>query len=304
VSEHPEAAVLVLVLGGTGLIGSAVLKELRARGHSVLALARSNPSAEKAARLGAAVLHGDIATPESWVPALPSVDAVIHAAIDLGSNMAKIDRRLLDVLLSHLAAQLQKPRFLYTGGNWLFGATGDAVATEESAFAPLPSFAWMVAELQRVLESSAVDGIVIHPAMVYDHNGRGVFQRFGREAVERPAVRVVGGESVRWPLVRNDDLAVLYALALEGAPSRSTYMGVAIDAFPVGRIARAFARRFRTPHIAPEIISVDVIASERGDWARGYALDQRLSGAKARRELGWVPRSLDPEAEIAALPDD
>jgi NAD(P)-dependent dehydrogenase (short-subunit alcohol dehydrogenase family) len=159
VSEHPEAAVLVLVLGGTGLIGSAVLKELRARGHSVLALARSNPSAEKAARLGAAVLHGDIATPESWVPALPSVDAVIHAAIDLGSNMAKIDRRLLDVLLSHLAAQLQKPRFLYTGGNWLFGATGDAVATEESAFAPLPSFAWMVAELQRVLESSAVDGM-------------------------------------------------------------------------------------------------------------------------------------------------
>lgn len=236
------------------------------------------------------------------MPALPSVDAVVHAACDFDSNMAEIDRRLLDVLLPHLAAQPQKPRFLYTGGNWLFGATGDAVATEESVFAPLPAFAWMVAVLQRVRQSGAVDGIVIHPAMVYDDSGGGVFQRFGREAVERPAVRVVGSESVHWPLVRNDDLAVLYALALESAPSRSTYMGVAIDAFPVGRIARAFARRFRTPHIAPEIISVDVIAGERGDWARGYALDQRLSGAKARRELGWVPQSLNPEAEIAALP--
>lgn len=293
----------VLVLGGTGLIGSAVLEELKARGHGVLALARSNASAEKAARLGAAVLRGDIARPEIWVPALPPVDAVIHTAGDFDSNMAKIDRRLLDVLLPHLAAQPLKPRFLYTGGNWLFGATGDAVATEESAFAPLPAFAWMVAQLQRVRESDAVDGIVIHPAMVYDGSGGGVFRRFGQEATERQAVRVVGSESVHWPLVRHDDLAALYALALESAPSRSIYMGVAIDAFPVGRIARAFARRFRTPHIEPKIISVDVIAAERGDWARGYALDQRLSGAKARRELGWAPRSLDPETEIAALPD-
>jgi putative NADH-flavin reductase len=156
---------LVLVLGGTGLIGSAVMEELKARGHRVLALTRSNASAEKAARLGAAVVRGDIATPETWVPALPPVDAVIHAASDFDSNMAKIDQRLLDVLLPHLAAQPQKPRFLYTGGNWLFGATGDAVATEESVFAPLPAFAWMVAQLHRVRESSAVDGIVIHPAM-------------------------------------------------------------------------------------------------------------------------------------------
>src|ERR1700680_1773787 len=107
----------------------------KARGHGVLALTRSNASAEKAARLGAAVMRGDIATPETWVPALPPVDAVIHAASDSDSNMAKIDQRLLDVLLPHLAAQPQRPRFLYTGGNWLFGATGDAVATEESVLA-------------------------------------------------------------------------------------------------------------------------------------------------------------------------
>jgi hypothetical protein len=36
-----------------------------------------------------------------------------------------------------------------------------------------------------------------------------------------------------------------------------------------------------------EIISTETIAAELGAWAKGYALDQRLSGAKARRELGW-----------------
>jgi nucleoside-diphosphate-sugar epimerase len=35
------------------------------------------------------------------------------------------------------------------------------------------------------------------------------------------------------------------------------------------------------------------IAAELGEWARGYALDQQLSGAKARRELGWEPKHLD-----------
>jgi hypothetical protein len=34
----------------------------------------------------------------------------------------------------------------------------------------------------------------------------------------------------------------------------------------------------------------------------GYARDQQLIGAKARRELDWVPTHLDPEHEIALLP--
>ena len=75
-----------------------------------------------------------------------------------------------------------------------------------------------------------------------------------------------------------------------------------IDGLAVGRIARAFARRFRTTHQEPQIISTDAIAAELGEWARGYALDQRLSGAKARRDLGWTPTHLDPEREIARLP--
>jgi hypothetical protein len=40
---------------------------------------------------------------------------------------------------------------------------------------------------------------------------------------------------------------------------------------------RAFARRFGTRHEAPQLISSDIIAAELGEWARGFALDQRLS---------------------------
>ena len=104
---------------------------------------------------------------------------------------------------------------------------------------------------------------------------------------------------MRWPLVHSHDLATLYALALDRAPARSSFIGAAIEGHPVGRIARAFARRSGKPQ-DPVIVSADAIAAELGEWARGYALDQRLSGTKARHDLGWQPRHLDPEAAIAA----
>ena len=124
-------------------------------------------------------MDGDIETPENWVPGLPGVDAVIHMACDFDSDMAAVDRHLLDVLLPRLASQSKRARFLYTGGCWLFGPTGDAVATEKSPFAPLPAFAWMVPHLQRILDSSEVDGLVLHPAMVHGGVG-GVFRRFAQ----------------------------------------------------------------------------------------------------------------------------
>jgi nucleoside-diphosphate-sugar epimerase len=283
--------VRVFVLGGTGSIGSPTVRRLIERGHQVWALARSEGSAAKLAEIGATPVAGDIASPERWIARLPLFDAVIHA----------IDARLLDTLLPALAAQQRRPRFIYTGGCWLFGATGGEIATEETPFRPLPAFAWMVPQLRRILESPEVDGIVIHPAMVYAGSG-GVFRRFARDAAEREAIRIVAGEEVRWPLVHHDDLAELYVLALEHAPARSSYIGAAIEGFPVGRMARAFARRFGTRQQQPEIVSADTIAAELGEWARGYALDQRLSGEKARRELGWEPKHLDPLSEIARLP--
>jgi nucleoside-diphosphate-sugar epimerase len=158
----------------------------------------------------------------------------------------------------------------------------------------------MVPQVRRILATAGIDGIVIHPAMVFTPDG-GVFHRFASEAREQEAVHVVESEAVRWPLVHAEDLAHLYALALERAPAGSSYIGAAIEGFPVGRIARSFARRFGTERAEPRIVSANAIAAELGEWAKGYALDQRLSGIKARRELGWQPKHLDPEGEIARL---
>jgi nucleoside-diphosphate-sugar epimerase len=136
--------------------------------------------------------------------------------------------------------------------------------------------------------------------MVYEP-GAGVFGSFARDANAGRAIGVVAAESVRWPLVHADDLANLYALVLERGGARESYIGSAIDGLPVGRIARAFARRYGALERNLRIVSADEIAAELGEYARGFALDQQLSGAKARRTLGWEPQHLDPESEIASI---
>lgn len=72
---------LTLVVGGTGTQGGAVARELVSRGKKVRILTR-NPASEpavKMAALGAEVVQGDMAWPESLRPALENVTAVFSA---------------------------------------------------------------------------------------------------------------------------------------------------------------------------------------------------------------------------------
>lgn len=298
---QPRGLMKILVLGGTGSIGAPVVRELVRRGHEVVALARSATSAETLRRLGAEPVAGDITQPQGWLAHLPAVDGIVHATGTFTDDEAAIDGRLLGGLLPYLSAQRRPLRFIYTGGCWLYGVGERVALTEETPFEPQECCAWTVPHIQLVLRAPGIEAMVIHPAMVYEPAG-GVFSRFLSDARERQAVRVVGGTEVSWPLVHSEDLAVLYRLLLERGVPGESYLGVAIEGLAVGRIARAFARRFSTASAEPEVISEDEIVAELGAWARGYGRSQRLSGAKARRSLGWDPVHRDPESEIAAIP--
>lgn len=48
-----------------------------------------------------------------------------------------------------------------------------------------------------------------------------------------------------------------------------------------------------------QFCDIKTAVSEIGSWAEGYRLDQRMSGEKARLQLGWWPEYEDVIAEVS-----
>mgnify|MGYP003336736691 FL=1 len=69
-----------LVTGGTGTIGSALVRRLLAEGYTVRALVRSETSAVAARDLGAEVARGDVLDPASLRRAAEGCSLLFHVA--------------------------------------------------------------------------------------------------------------------------------------------------------------------------------------------------------------------------------
>ena len=70
----------VLVTGATGLVGSAVAKELIARGHAVRALVRATSKLSNLEGIGVELARGDVLDAASVRAALAGCEGVVHAA--------------------------------------------------------------------------------------------------------------------------------------------------------------------------------------------------------------------------------
>jgi nucleoside-diphosphate-sugar epimerase len=289
----------VLVLGGTGSIGRGVVAALLRRNHEAVALARSRDSADRLARAGATPLRGDLHDIDGWISAVKQVDCIIHAAATWGDDMTTTDRRVVETLLPAMASCDPPKAFVYTGGTWKYGHTGDSIATEESPSIDIEYFADSVNTEKMVIAAPRVRGMVIHPAMVYEDHG-GVFKHMYNDAKTLGYIRVIGGKHIRWPLVHHDDLGELYVLMLERGRPGNVFNGSAIKGCPIGQIARAIAQRLNVPS-EPKVMSISDAVREFGPWAEGYAIDHQVSGRKAMETLGWHPKHCDVISDVATL---
>lgn len=73
-------AEIVLVTGGTGVVGRPLLERLVAEGRTVRALVRSERSADSVGELGATPVRGDLLDVSSLHTAMEGVETVFHAA--------------------------------------------------------------------------------------------------------------------------------------------------------------------------------------------------------------------------------
>jgi nucleoside-diphosphate-sugar epimerase len=74
------------VTGGSGFVGGAVIRELRARGVAVAALARGARSIAAVEALGASAVRGDLEDTAAMQAGMAGADVVIHAAAHVAEH--------------------------------------------------------------------------------------------------------------------------------------------------------------------------------------------------------------------------
>ncbi|MGA4857913.1 SDR family oxidoreductase [Streptomyces koyangensis] len=277
----------VFITGGTGLIGSAVVAELLAAGHTVTALSRSTSSAERAEAAGATPLRGSLTDLEVLRTAAGQADGVVHLAFsnDFSSpeSVAQGVAEEADALAALAETLIGTDRPLVTVSGT--PVTPGRPSTEDdplSTAGPVGGRSDSVARVLALAPRGVRSSTVRLPRTVH-HDGQGGFTGLLTENARRTGVAGYPGDGAqRWPAVHALDAAVLFRLALEKAPGGSSWHAVADEGVAVGDMAEVIGRRLGLP--------VEPVAEETfGPLGPVFATDQPASSTRTRAELGWTP---------------
>lgn len=290
----------VFVTGGTGFVGSAVVRELKAAGHQVLGLARSDAGVAALREAGVEPRQGDLADLDTLQAGARDADGVIHLAFnhDFSAHAAAIeaDRRAIEAMIAALEGT-GKP-FVCTSGTAM-GGRPVASAT------PLHT----LLETDRVSASQAASPRAAAEAVVLDGAARGVRSSVMRlpPSVHGPgdhgfipaligvarqtgvSAYVDAGTNV-WPSVHRLDAARLYRLALEQAVPGSVLHAVADEGVPFRSIAEAIAAGTGTQIRS---LNADEAAAHFTWMVRFVTIDNPTSSAISRETYGWTPAEVD-----------
>ena len=286
----------ILVTGATGYIGAVVAAVLAERGHAVVGTARSAAAEAELVALGQEAVRADLHDPETLARAAATCDATIHAAATQDEEMGPVEQAAVHAMLAALAGTGKA--FVYTSGVWIYGsAPPGGLLDEDSVPDPVGLLAWRPALESEVLAAAeaGIRTIVIRPGMVYGRGG-GPLNQFAAMA-EDGVPRYVGDGENHWSLVHVDDLAELYALALERAPAGTLVNGILGPPLRVRDLAEAAAAGAGLPAPRSWPFAEAALVLDPDD-ADGVTRDHRISGDRARALLGWEPPARSPLDEL------
>jgi len=286
----------VLVTGGAGYVGSALVPKLLAEGHSVTVLdlylygdgPQVFPSCHDHPRLRQ--IKGDLRDPAVVRQALDGgIDAVIHLACISNDPSYDLDPELgrsinydafRPLVRASKAAGVR--RFIFASSSSVYGVKDEPEVTEDLPLEPLTDYSRFKALCEQVLLEERVPGFtvcIIRPSTVCGYAPRQrldvVVNIFTNQAVNTGRIRVTGGAQKR-PNIHIDDMCATYLHLLRQPDDR-------ID----GKIWNAGDTNYSIAELAEivrKVIGPQVeIETQPTNDPRSY----HVSGKKIRDEIGF-----------------
>ncbi len=287
----------VLVVGGAGYIGSALLPLLLEKGLRVrlldLCLFGKEPLRGVLEHPRLEVVEGDFRHLEKVAEAVKGMDAVVHLGGIVGDPACAVDEELtidVNVVATKMLAEIAKGsgvgRFIFASSCSVYGAS-DETLDEHSALSPLSLYARSKIASEKVLQemlSPSFAVTILRFATIYGFSGRTRFDLvvnlLTAKALTEGRITVFGGSQWR-PFVHVQDAALSVSEALEAAPG-----SVAGEIFNVGSDDQN-RTILQVGQLIQSLVPKAQLTTEGSDTdARNY----RVSFAKARRVLGFEPR--------------
>ncbi|WP_102325743.1 NAD-dependent epimerase/dehydratase family protein [Komagataeibacter saccharivorans] len=284
----------IFLTGATGYIGGSVARYLTDFGHEVRGLVRQSEKAQALQEIGISPVLGSLDDAALLAEEARAADVVIHAANS--DHLASV-QTFLEALKGSGKA------FIHTSGSSVVGDDARGAYERPDIFADDTPFVPMDIRKDRVEINEIVriagvrDGtrtIVFCPTMIYgDSLGLPAksdqLPKLYAQSRKVGAGAYIGTGLNRWSNVHIRDLAELYRLALEKAPSASYFYAENGEASFI-EIATAISNALGFAGKTRSWPADDAIA-ELGDWARfAIGSNSRVRAVNARRLLGWAPQ--------------
>jgi NADH dehydrogenase len=237
----------VLVTGGTGFIGSALVPRMVEAGYVPRLLVRRAPSPVPPPPVE--VVVGDVTDVDTLRAALAHATAVIHMAA--ATSAGRLDPAIAyRVNVGAASALVEASR--QTGARLI-------VLSTQHVYLPAPGLYGRTKRMaDRIFLESGVPVTILRPSLVYGPGSRGVFVRLASLVRTLPVIPVIGPG--RWrmrPLFLDDLVEVILAVLARPELAGRTYdVGgpdlVTYDEF-LSAICNAIGRRCRTVHLPLDV---------------------------------------------------
>ena len=254
----------VLVTGGTGFVGRAILHELRTRALDVRALVRNTHSAERVRVLGVEPAFGDVTDAASLLAAARGCTHVVHLVAIIRGTAAAFERVMVGGTRNVIAAAQT------AGVQRLVQMSALGVSEQTRTLTPYFAAKW---QIEQEVAASGIEHVVFRPSFVFGRDG-GILPTLVRQVRYTPVVTVIGSGRQRFQPIWVDDVAAHFAAALElpAAANRTFELGgpdiVNWDGL-YRRIAAALGKRRVFVHVPAGIVRSGARLTE---WIPGSPL--------------------------------